>query len=195
MRDRRPERRGWFRILVIALGAATMCTPTKGTREGEARWTEVAALSTLVDRAVVEGAEGALARQMPAELRPRAQAVLAGMAATSPDAAGIRAAGRQLADALPGFVTAEAARGPAPSGRDDHRVAIVKRCALPLMHGLVARAGQAVRRDAQARAAATDLLAAIGELATFPEQMEDLLAEASLALGTELYLEVTPRRE
>jgi hypothetical protein len=150
-------------------------------------WTEAARLGKLMKPGLVDDAANALGGAP--DLRSRLEPVLNDMAATSPDAAGIRAADGKLTAALSGFVDASWT-----GSGDSPRVAMVKQCALVLFHGLLDRAGEQAKAGQQPDDDAVALIAATRAIQAFRAALRDeLLAELMNALGPDLYDRATRR--
>lgn len=146
-------------------------------------WVDVARLGKMMPPERVDESVKQLASR-PNNLKARAEPVLADMAATSPDGAGIRAAVKRLDGALPSFHDPKLAVG----GGDQPDEGTVKQCALVLYHGLLARAGTAIKAQAKPDDAAVALVEAARTIDGYrPALQDELMDEVMAALGSDLY--------
>lgn len=152
-------------------------------------WVDVARLGKMMPPERVDESVKRLASR-PNNLKARAEPILADMAATSPDGSGIRAAIKRLDGALPSFSDPKNAVG----GGDEPDVGAVKQCALVLYHGLLARAGAAVKAQAKPDDAAVALVEAAHAIDGFRDSLKDELNdEVMAALGSDLYQRAAAR--
>ncbi|MGE5184288.1 MAG: hypothetical protein ACM31C_19600 [Acidobacteriota bacterium] len=146
-------------------------------------WIDVARLGKFMPPTEADEAAAALAKR-PNNLRARAEPVLADMAATSPDAAGIKSAIARLDGALPSFYDPKLAVG----GGDQPDVGTVKQCGFVLYHGLLARAGAAVKALPKPDDAAVALVEATRSIDGYrPTLKQSLVDEVMGGLGYELF--------
>lgn len=176
-------------MLLAVDGIGSACEADKrvdkpATTQGakQMSWVDVARLGKFIPPARVDESVKQLASR-PNNLKDRAEPILVDMAATTPDAAGIQKAIARLDGALPSFNDPNLA-----TSGDQPDVGAVKQCALVLYHGLLARAGAAVKAQAKPDNAAIALVGAARGIDGYTANLKHaLMDELMAALGSDLY--------